>query len=124
MSPVYQTFQAIGEREDLSDLIVNITPSETALFSAMAKVNASGIFHEWQTDTLKAAASNAQIEGQDVGPHGVAFPTLSPTTRLGNYVQRMFQAYFVSHHLHRSGQPASLTKTLGTPANLPSPCSE
>ncbi len=97
MSPVYQTFQAIGQREDLSDLIVNITPSETALFSAMAKVPASGILHEWQTDTLAAAATNEQIEGQDVGPHGVAFPTLSPTTRLGNTIQRMFKAYFVSN---------------------------
>lgn len=94
MSPVYQTFQAIGEREDLSDLIVNITPSETALFSAMAKVNASGIFHEWQTDTLAAAATNEQLEGDDP-----SFPTLSPTTRLGNYIQRMFKAWFVSNEL-------------------------
>lgn len=94
MSPVYQTFQAIGEREDLSDLIVNITPSETALFSAMAKRNATGIFHEWQTDTLAAAATNEQLEGADP-----TFPTLSPTTRLGNYIQRMFKAWFVSNEI-------------------------
>ncbi|KKL50364.1 hypothetical protein LCGC14_2306220 [marine sediment metagenome] len=94
MSPVYQTFQAIGEREDLSDLIVNITPSETALFSAMAKVNATGILHEWQTDTLATAATNEQIEGADP-----TFPTLSPTTRLGNTIQRMWKPFFVSNEI-------------------------
>jgi len=90
--PVYQTFQAIGEREDLLDLIVNITPTETPFFTACKTGQATGTFHEHQTDTLAAAATNAQVEGADA-----TFPTLAPTTRIGNYCQIMNKPFWVSH---------------------------
>lgn len=90
--PVYQTYQAIGEKEDLLDLIVNITPTETPFFTACKRTDATGTFHESQTDTLAAAATNAVVEGVDA-----TFPTLSPTTRIGNYCQIMNKAFWVSH---------------------------
>lgn len=90
--PVYQTYQAIGRREDLLDVIVNITPTESPFFSACKKTKASQTFHEWQTDTLATAATNAVVEGVDD-----SMPLLSPTTRLGNYVQTMNKVFWVSH---------------------------
>lgn len=89
--PVFQTYQAIGEREDLINEIVNISPTETPFFTACEKKEATGTFHEWQTDTLDAAAENAVVEGVDV-----TYPTLPVTTRLGNYCQIQRKAFWVS----------------------------
>jgi len=60
------TFSAIGNREDLSDMIYRIDPTDTPFMSGAAKEKASAVLHEWQTDTLAAASSNAQLEGDDV----------------------------------------------------------
>ena len=47
---VYKTANAIGEREDLSDVISRIDPSETPLFSNAKKEVVKGVFHEWQVN--------------------------------------------------------------------------
>ena len=81
--PTYQTFTAIGQREDLSDIIYNISPTETPIFSSIGKTKATAVYHEWQTDSLAAATTaNAAVEGADA-----TSATLSPTTRVGNYTQ-------------------------------------
>ena len=79
----YQTFQAKGLREDLTDIIYRITPTKTPFLSAIPKVKATNTFHEWQTQDLAAVTANAQIEGDDVS----SFTAVSPTVRLGNYTQ-------------------------------------
>ena len=78
----YQTFQAVGEREDLIDVIYDISPTDTPFMSTVAKTNATNVYHEWQTDSLAAAATNAAVEGADDSD-----ATLSATTRVGNYTQ-------------------------------------
>ena len=79
----YQTYTAVGEREDLSDIIYDISPMDTPFMSNAARETASAVFHEWQTDSLAAAsATNAQIEGDDATTN-----TADPTSRLGNYTQ-------------------------------------
>jgi hypothetical protein len=83
VSGTYQTFQAKGIREDLTNMIYQITPTKTPFMSAIPKVKATNTFHEWQTQDLAAVTSNAQIEGDDVSTFG----TVTPTTRLGNYTQ-------------------------------------
>jgi hypothetical protein len=77
-----QTFQSVGNREDLTDMIYDISPTETPFASAAAKVKAKAVFHEWQTDALASAAANRNIEGDD----STAL-TVTPTVRLGNYCQ-------------------------------------
>ena len=52
-------------REDLADVIYNISPSETPFMSNAAKGTATNTLYEWQTDSLADAAANAQIEGDD-----------------------------------------------------------
>ena len=79
----YQTYTAIGQREDLSDVIYNISPTDTPIMSSVGKSKATAVYHEWQTDSLAAATTNnAAVEGDDATD-----ATMSPTTRLGNYTQ-------------------------------------
>lgn len=81
--PTFTAHSAIGQREDLIDVIYDISPTETPIMSTLARTKATAVFHEWQSDSLTAAtAANAAVEGAD----GVS-ATISPTTRLGNYTQ-------------------------------------
>ena len=81
--PTFTAHSAIGQREDLSDVIYSISPTETPLLNTLARSKATAVFHEWQTDSLAAATTaNAAVEGADA-----TSATLSPTVRLGNYTQ-------------------------------------
>jgi hypothetical protein len=81
--PTYTKYDAIGQREDLSDVIYNISPTDTPIMSSIGKTKATAVNHEWQTDSLAAATtSNALVEGADA-----TSATMSPTTRLGNLTQ-------------------------------------
>jgi hypothetical protein len=50
-------------REDLTDFIVNLTPTESTLYSGLGKVKAQQPLHQWSTDTLRTVGTNAQVEG-------------------------------------------------------------
>jgi len=81
--PTFTAHTAIGQREDLTDIIYNISPTETPFMSSIGKTKATAVYHEWQTDSLAAATTaNAAIEGADA-----TSATLAPTVRLGNYTQ-------------------------------------
>jgi hypothetical protein len=81
--PTFTRYDAIGSREDLADVIYNISPQDTPIMSSIGKTKATAVYHEWQTDSLAAATtSNAAIEGADA-----TSATLSPTSRVGNYTQ-------------------------------------
>lgn len=76
------TYDAIGNREDLSDIITNISPVDTLFFSRFGKTKATHKYHEWTTDSLASAADNAAIEGADY-----TFTKLAARTRTGSYTQ-------------------------------------
>lgn len=62
----FATNDAIGNREDLSDIIYDVSPSETPFLSAIPKTKMTATKHEWQTRALTAASSsNFVIEGDD-----------------------------------------------------------
>ena len=82
---------AIGNREDLADIIYDISPMDTPFLSGIAKNSATAVYHEWQTDALDAAATNQQIEGNDTVAN-----TFAATTRVGNYCQISKKAVSVS----------------------------
>ena len=83
VSNTFLTYSAKGIREDLSNVITNIAPEETPYMSNIGRENVSNSLYEWQTDTLAAAAANAQLEGDDVG----TFDAVVATVRLQNYAQ-------------------------------------
>jgi len=81
-SNTLDSYDVKGIREDLENVIYDISPEETPFYSSLKKVKASNTYHEWQTDSLRSSAANAHIEGDDtVGEARTA------TTRLGNYTQ-------------------------------------
>jgi len=57
------TYGAIGIREDLSNIIYNISPMDTPFMSSVGKGSCDNTYFEWQTDELTAAAANQQLEG-------------------------------------------------------------
>ena len=88
----YDRYTAIGAREDLTDVIYDISPTDTPIMSSIGKTKATSINHEWQTDALAAATTgNALVEGA-TATEG----TISPTTRLGNLTQIVGKTVMVS----------------------------
>ena len=81
-SNTFDSYDAVGIREDLSDVITNISPEETPFHTKSAKTRARNTLHEWQTDSLRASTANAHIEGD-----ATTAEARSATTRLGNYTQ-------------------------------------
>jgi hypothetical protein len=78
----YTNYDAKGNREDLEDVIYDISPTDTPFLSNAGRVKAKGVFHEWQIDALDSAGANKQLEGDDATGN-----TLAATTRYGNYCQ-------------------------------------
>lgn len=76
------SFHAPTNREDLIDVVINISPTETPFLSSLGKVKATAAYHEWSQDSLADAAANAQIEGDDF-----SFTAKTTPSRTGNYVQ-------------------------------------
>jgi len=82
-SNTYLRYTTVGAREDLSDVIYDISPTDTPIMSSIGKSKATATYHEWQTDKLAAPnTSNAAIEGDDA-----AAASMSPTVRYGNFTQ-------------------------------------
>ena len=78
----FDSYDARGIREDLSDVIYDISPEETPFYTACAKAKASNTLHEWQTDALRSSGDNAHIEGDDT-----IAEARSATVRLNNRTQ-------------------------------------
>jgi hypothetical protein len=81
-SNTYDSYDMVGIREDLEDMIYDISPDETPFYTKASKAKAKNTFHEWQTDALRSSAVNAHIEGDDT-----TADAMSATSRLGNYTQ-------------------------------------
>ena len=87
----FETYDAVGNREDLMNVIYNISPTDTPFMSSIGTGTATFTKHEWQTDALAAAAANAQKEGDD--SPSVA---LAATSRVFNYTQISYKPVMVS----------------------------
>jgi hypothetical protein len=85
LANTFTRFDAVGVREDLDDIISDISPMDTPLLTNARKGKAKQTTFEWQTDILASAStSNQQIEGFDLGS---TFAATVPTVRLSNYVE-------------------------------------
>jgi len=93
----FTTYQAVGNREDLSNAIYNIDPFDTPVMSAIRRRNVKNRLFDWQTEFLPNVASpaipgaptagnpgapNAQLEGFQL----VNQPA-QPTIRQNNVTQ-------------------------------------
>jgi len=105
-SNTFDSYDANGIREDLENVIYNISPEETPFYSSLKKTSASNTLHEWQTDSLRASAANAHIEGDDTTANAV-----TGTTRQGNYTQIFKNAVTVpdtDEGLDKAGRSAEM----------------
>lgn len=94
MAVITNTFQstsAVGNREELSDVVSRITPEDTPIYSMINKVSFESKHPEWETDALASPAANAQLEGDDY-----TFGETTPPVRLGNYTQIMRKEGIIS----------------------------
>jgi len=91
VSGTYQTYTSIGTREDLSNVIYNISPSDTPFMSMVGRGKATNTLHEWQTDVLDSVAANAQVEGNEY-----TFVAQTPTVRQNNQTQISAKTVIVS----------------------------
>lgn len=73
---------AVGNRETLSDIVSMITPTDTPIYTMAGMEKATGIHPEWEIESLRTPAANAQNEGDDYVFNAQAIPS-----RLGNYTQ-------------------------------------
>ena len=80
--PLYTSYEARGQAEDVSDLIHNISPTETPVLSSIGTTDASARVHEWQEDVLASPQANAKIEGDDA-----TLDTSTPTEQIMNATQ-------------------------------------
>lgn len=96
----HSTYDAIGNREDLSDIIHDVSPTETPFLTAIGKNKATATKHEWLTRSLAAASStNFVIEGDDA------------TTDAANANVRVFNYTAISDKVARvSGTQEAVTK--------------
>ena len=88
----FLTYDAKGIREDLSDLIADISPTQTPFQSNIGTREAENTYFEWQTDSLSAASATPVVEGQDLS----SFTAVTPTVRLGNYAQINMVDFIIS----------------------------
>jgi len=78
----FDIYDATGVREDLTDIIYNISPTDTPFFSSIGKSKATQHLHQWQLDSLATAAENKHVDGDEF-----AGTAITATSVLGNYCQ-------------------------------------
>jgi len=87
----FETYESVGNREDLIDVITNISPTDTPMLSRFGRTTARSTYHEWQKDSLADASSNKVPEGTDVDA-----TSTNATTRVGNYTQILRKSWRVT----------------------------
>lgn len=92
VSNTYLGSAAVGNREELSDMVNRITPEDTPIYSMIRKENASNTYCEWEVDELAAPAANAQIEGDQYSYSAVSAPA-----RMGNHTQIFRKTFIISN---------------------------
>lgn len=80
-------------KEDVSDIITNISPRKTPFLSAIGKGKITQPLFQWQEDSLRSVqgTGSAVVEGADA-----SFITVAPTVMRSNYSQIFMEAVQVS----------------------------
>jgi len=59
----FDTYSATADREDLSNIIYNISPMQTPFMSSIGKKNINNVVFDWQTESLPTPSAAGQLEG-------------------------------------------------------------
>lgn len=88
----FQTYSQIGAREDLTDMIYRISPTETPFMNSAARESANSTKHEWQIDAIASAIST----NQGAESNNPTNTTVVPTSRIFNYCEIPQYAFQIS----------------------------
>jgi hypothetical protein len=58
-----QTYEQVGIKEDISDIISNISPTKTPFSSMIGSETIRNTLFQWQEDSLQAVSAQAALEG-------------------------------------------------------------
>jgi hypothetical protein len=70
------SYDEVGVKEDVSDVITNIVPRKTPFLTSLKTEKVHQKVHQWQEDDLAAAAQNAIVEGADAGTAAMTSTTM------------------------------------------------
>lgn len=105
----FETYDAVGNREELADKIWMITPEKTPWLSLIGRKSVASVHPEWQTDTLGSPdTANNQPEGNDW-----SYDPIVATTRIGNYTQiseKSFQISRTQENTSKAGRKSELAR--------------
>ena len=87
----YTTYDEVGVKEDIADIITNISPTKTPFQMVLKSEKVHQPHHQWQEDALDAAADNTNVEGADAPA-----ASQTATTLRGNYTQILVKTVKVS----------------------------
>jgi hypothetical protein len=87
----YTTYSIVGQKEDVSDIITDISPTDTPMVSMIKTQKVSNRIYQYQTDALESAASNKAVEGADA-----SIAALTPTVMISGNTQILTKAFQVS----------------------------
>jgi len=86
------TYQDASRREDLVDILGDVTPDETPLFTLLGKTKASGTYHEWVEDYITPPSSiTTAVEGA-----AATYSDLTQPSKRGNVTAIISQTFRVS----------------------------
>lgn len=87
----FQSYDVVGKKEDISDIITNITPTKAPFTSLTKQETVHNTLFQWQEDKLRDPAANSNAEGFTATP-----TTRTPTVMRNNVTQILQDAFEVS----------------------------
>jgi hypothetical protein len=75
----FDTYSATSDREDLSNIIYNISPMQTPFMSSIGKRSIRNVVFDWQTEALANPVSTGELEGFELSRSAAV-----ATTRVSN----------------------------------------
>ena len=75
----FDTYSATSDREDLSNIIYNISPMQTPFMSSIGKRSIKNVVFDWQTEVLATPVATGELEGFELSRSAAV-----ATTRVSN----------------------------------------
>lgn len=96
----YDVGSAGGNREELHDVISNITPSATPFLSMIGSGSCNTTKPEWLHDSLSTPdGSNKHVQGDEF-----TYDAITPPTRVGNYTQISRKSVVISRTQNKTNK--------------------
>ncbi len=89
--PTFGTYNQVGIKESVQDIIMDITPTSTPMVTMLKTQKVNNRVYQYQSDELASPASNAAVEGADP-----TMATLTATTMLSGNTQVLTKAFQIS----------------------------